>query len=951
MPYLGGINLSERTYNQVIRDIGDNRVISARIEENNFLNLNQLRVQTRNDRDIPQTFIFGNPEIEFTQPIVYPQPRLGNPYIDTPTTPAPEPVRAREVDPFAQYAAITTPIPENLDGVYPVQGFPTGWGEIPVRDTRGQHGVTFVNNETYTIANQWIDTPTEYHTPTIRFNETLKKLKRMTYAELEVEAKKEEEEFMKQAAITPSKTYKDFIKVDYVKSRNAFNITIYDLFTKEAIATQGLTSPKQFYLHMHDDLERYYENNIPSLVRDTVAAPRKYSEFDTPPRIFNNLKTFFIEKEARLEETVKSVMYSIQGSNPDDINYWLDLQTKLYKFTVAHEACKKLNKFIKENANLTELEVPLMLLYMLNITRMSDLKLDAPTTTLRRFELGSSSSKYAKLHYKLSEALTTPSKEIKFKFPGEETISIYKDFMIFKVKEEVNEPVTALTEEQLIPHLNSLYTDLNNYLKQLNKGRYSLLMEDTDSIYGYYYNGEMDRGYFSKVFTIFNDIKNSLMFTGMSEEAATQKVVQNSDLHDIPKANNFKYCHVTKQYLPQVFLSTHSNGNPISTYYMTQSLMKYKFDNMSKTAMELPLSRDEEYTTTVKNHSKNVLECLSIRKEDDENTTITSKDSLYNPTPFMGIELEVQQQDAKVYTIDDKKCFAPDDIISQCYNSLGRDYVLFKQDGSLRGTNPFEIVTVPATLRYHKNRWNSFLNNKDLKKYLTSFSNGNCGMHVHISRDSFTGLHLAKFMRFINCAENNKFVTDIAQRSGPGQNGTDYAVYSTTKKTGQFAGFVKDENGNVKQDRDMLRNTTKYSAVNTAPRNTIEVRIFKGNLAKVGFLKNLEFVHAVWAYTKDAPLTSLDFNSFMFWLFNPELNTKDYGNLKLWLVNAGWNVSGVNISKTITGVKKRKLEEHRDKVTKAREILKKKFIIAVDKLPTKEGAPAPIPREEISSVA
>jgi hypothetical protein len=254
---------------------------------------------------------------------------------------------------------------------------------------------------------------------------------------------------------------------------------------------------------------------------------------------------------------------------------------------------------------------------------------------------------------------------------------------------------------------------------------------------------------------------------------------------------------------------------------------------------------------------------------------------------------------------------------------------MFKRDGSLQGHLPFEIVSAPATLEYHQERWTAFLEDKKYKPMLQSYTSGRCGMHVHISRDSFNGLHLAKFMRFMNLKDNHSFVTKVAQRAS-----NRYSLYAEKS----LKSHLEEIHGIPHVGRDEARRV----AVNCTNSNTVEVRIFRGNLSKVGFFKNLEFVHAVWEFTKDAPITELNYKNFIFWLFDSRNDTKFYKHLKVWLVSAGLNVSNIKAN-TLADVQKA------NKIKKIRLIIDRKYSPAS---PTcKFGSSEPIAKDSILATA
>lgn len=195
--------------------------------------------------------------------------------------------------------------------------------------------------------------------------------------------------------------------------------------------------------------------------------------------------------------------------------------------------------------------------------------------------------------------------------------------------------------------------------------------------------------------------------------------------------------------------------------------------------------------------------------------------------PYLGMELEVE---VPGYRDDYAKPFA------QIEN------VYVKSDGSL--TNGFEIVTHPMSHDYfiHHFPWAEVNNLRS--RGARSWDAGTCGIHVHISRAAFTGYsHLWLFAHFIH--NNPLFVTRIAGRS-----------------ESRWAAFDPDHRRNIKEfvkpreRRRIYGAGDRYSAVNFNNEHTLEVRVFRGSLRPERIMSAVDFVDAVFWYTKS--LTSRD---------------------------------------------------------------------------------------------
>lgn len=443
----------------------------------------------------------------------------------------------------------------------------------------------------------------------------------------------------------------------------------------------------------------------------------------------------------------------------------------------------------------------------------------------------------------------------------------------------------------LMPELEAnLKTFVTNFSTQFARGQTSS---------GGLMNGRIN--HIASVWLEFNDIKCKLMLLGHTEKEAVDIIVtkglNNKDFNHHPKFHsNYVFtsdtCAITKQLMLDLFLiPVRFMGfkEPVKAahYFISQvsnkNIRRFNYDEHADNWYEQELQENEYYNQSMQSHNKSALEYLSPRSLSTENIKVFDKEKLYEPVPFLGVEVEVERNDG-----------CKEAITEDVLRLVGHDYIILKTDGSLRGHKPFEIVTVPATLAYHKEKWKSFMSkeNAGIKQQLRSYASGNCGMHVHVSRESFTGLHLAKFLRFINSTENHAFITRLAGR-GDGQ----YTRYTHHGEAKHLKAQLSSLSRYAAQGVNGGANG-HYDAVSTSSRHgTIEVRIFRGNLAKSHFYKNIEFVHALWTYTKNCSMRELDYKDFIFWLFKD--NCKLYNHLQDWLIAAGYNVSNRNVDTEI----------------------------------------------------
>ena len=242
-----------------------------------------------------------------------------------------------------------------------------------------------------------------------------------------------------------------------------------------------------------------------------------------------------------------------------------------------------------------------------------------------------------------------------------------------------------------------------------------------------------------------------------------------------------------------------------------------------------------ENSSIIRNYSfKPILQFISMPYDSKE-------------VPFFGIELEVERMD--------KSETSRGDMAKKIENKAW----YFKNDGSLN--NGFELVSHPLTFSYIKHSAKDFesaLNELSNNAY-NSYNANTCGMHIHISKKAFGTWQLYKFMKFF--AENVPFIVAISQRK--------------MDKLVQWANIEdNDDNALMYKAKKKEGNSARYVAINLQNYSTIEVRIFRGTLNFQSFMKNIEFVHALYMFTKECKIITLD-------LFKEYIaNSCEYSNLK-----------------------------------------------------------------------
>lgn len=211
---------------------------------------------------------------------------------------------------------------------------------------------------------------------------------------------------------------------------------------------------------------------------------------------------------------------------------------------------------------------------------------------------------------------------------------------------------------------------------------------------------------------------------------------------------------------------------------------------------------------------------------------------------YFGIELEVESMGCNK---------------TEAIKSLP-DFVYVKSDSSIK--NGFEIVSHPMSydwLRANEDKWNKILELR--KKGWRSYQTNTCGMHIHLSKLAFGNFHLYNFMKmFYN---NPDFILRISQRDS--NNLRDWASVEDTEENLIYKAIHKSHGNN-----------SRHTAVCLGREKSVEVRIFKGTLCPPSFWKNIEFVKALYDFTKDHSITQIDEESFRSYI---KPKQKEYPNL------------------------------------------------------------------------
>lgn len=195
----------------------------------------------------------------------------------------------------------------------------------------------------------------------------------------------------------------------------------------------------------------------------------------------------------------------------------------------------------------------------------------------------------------------------------------------------------------------------------------------------------------------------------------------------------------------------------------------------------------------------------------------------YRPAPiffgegdrFFGIELETEPQD---------EGYEDTGMVREVQDYVS-EWAYLKHDGSLCDGG-FELVTHPMTLEHHLEKFTPELFKTIRGADYVSHTNGNCGLHIHISRTAFkSDLAIVKLLEFVYGNYDN-----IVSKLGRRKDITRYCLENEISSCPLSIDRIFERN-----------NSDRYHAINTKNRDTIELRFFRGTLVRDTFVSALQF--------------------------------------------------------------------------------------------------------------
>lgn len=265
----------------------------------------------------------------------------------------------------------------------------------------------------------------------------------------------------------------------------------------------------------------------------------------------------------------------------------------------------------------------------------------------------------------------------------------------------------------------------------------------------------------------------------------------------------------------------------------------------------------------------------NLKKDDFQGQIFKSNFGHYENTgEVIGFELEVENKKHD----EDNNIIAEE--LYKDMDDINEDFIYIKRDGSL--DYGFEVVTHPQSYKAWMNSWERYQPIFDLpSKGIRSHDTKTCGLHFSLNRKAFTPMHLLKFSIFIY--HNPLFIKDISRRKlrnlitwanvfsqgiykreedeikliiKEKKKGTWYEQGTFYNKIGNYYSPIYATNHLAKN----LRNT-RNTAVNITG-DRVECRFFKGTLKKETLIMNLQFVHSLFEFTKQARMENLEIFSF-----------------------------------------------------------------------------------------
>lgn len=192
--------------------------------------------------------------------------------------------------------------------------------------------------------------------------------------------------------------------------------------------------------------------------------------------------------------------------------------------------------------------------------------------------------------------------------------------------------------------------------------------------------------------------------------------------------------------------------------------------------------------------------------------------------------------------------------------SENNDELIYLKHDSTTGENGVELVSMPCTLSWHHSEKgkNLFKDVYEIMEDNEAHKHSKCGMHVHMSRKSITEKQEINIEMFFQ-----RFQTELELIAERKEN--DFCVYPYGRDLSDKEEFLAENN-----DGD------RYRAVNWENDKTVEIRIFSSALTYETYIKNIEFCHCLYQFTKTQDIETVEKMGFGNFLLYAREHSEQY---------------------------------------------------------------------------
>jgi hypothetical protein len=211
---------------------------------------------------------------------------------------------------------------------------------------------------------------------------------------------------------------------------------------------------------------------------------------------------------------------------------------------------------------------------------------------------------------------------------------------------------------------------------------------------------------------------------------------------------------------------------------------------------------------------------------------------------FMGLELEL--------------CYKDNSTTQKAVREVSKTFNIRElhamYDGSIG--EGVEFTTHPMSFDYINS---VFKKKADALFKVAPVASDRCGMHIHLSQDAFTRGHLLRFVNMIH--DHDDLIQRVARRLN--------AEHCSKPEKKRLIDMV-----------DGKTTGNHHNQVNMTSGKTIEIRIFAGVTTLEETMKNVEFCHALYEFTRTAGAVDCTDKKFEEYV---NKHSKTYAALASWL--------------------------------------------------------------------